>query len=288
MPDAGSQLAEYFEAATERIDADDVFAAAAVQRQLREHRAPQRRVRPAWALAAGFLGVVVLVGGVMLSTWLAQRPDSVEPATFSAPVSEASGSWDWWPLAVVGGLVIAGTGFVLFLRRRRATKEVEMKTLEERQREAMEATPRRTRRPWIIGAAIVLIVAGGLAAWAITEGNQKSDIEIATEFAEAWERGDAAELVTFFAEDVTFRDYLGQSRAGRDAVAEHLSAENLAGWGLRDPITGDVTDASDGTFLFTTASTWEGDGDVWISDVEITIDEGLVATIHVTTARPAE
>ena len=270
MPDAGSQLAEYFEAATERIDADDVFAAAAVQRQLREHRAPQRRVRPAWALAAGFLGVVVLVGGVMLSTWLAQRPDSVEPATFSAPVSEASGSWDWWPLAVVGGLVIAGTGFVLFLRRRRATKEVEMKTLDEKQQEAHEApTPRRSRRPRFIGLAILVVLAGAITTWAVIEANQRSDIELATQLVDEWIAGwnaaDPEAVAAVFAEDVR-QEELANAQAGVTNVSNTLRTSELR-----------ATD-TDGTFRWT--AQFDLRGYAQTGEWEIELDGDLAARIE--------
>jgi hypothetical protein len=173
MPDVGSQLAEYFEAATERIAADDVLAQVRVCEELRP--AP-RRLRPASAVAAGFAGALLLVGGALLAGWLLHDPGSSESGPVAAPAAEPGAALAWWPVVLAAVVLVLGTAAVV-VRLRGATKEVDMQTLEKTPQEATDRQVHALRRKnrWLVVAlALVVVVAAVAIGWLIAENRSLS------------------------------------------------------------------------------------------------------------------
>lgn len=278
MRDVGSQLAEYFEAATERIDPADVMAQARVGEPLSRRPASQR-LRPAWAVAAGFVGVLVLVGGALLAGWLMRGQPVVDTGPVGTPIAEPSAGWGWWPLVVAAAVI--GVIVLVFRRLRRATKEVEMQTTEEQQPQTTEAQPtHRSRRAWFIGLAILVVAAGAIAAWAITQANQTDDMEIATEFADtwvdAWQTRGGDELAAWFTEDGVWVDGIG-AFDGRTDISRHVATYGLFTTAER----GDIAEVEAGVFVFPIEAVWY-DGD-WAGEVEVRFEGDLVAHAELVT-----
>lgn len=275
MPDVGSQLAEYFEAAVERIDAEDVMAHVTVAEQL-TRRTPPRRLRPTWAAAVGFAGVLVLVGGTLLAGWLLHDPSGVQPQPLGTPAAETGGGWDWWPLVIAGAAAVIGIVVLVSRRLRRATKEVEMQTLDEKQREAAGAqTPRRSRRAWIVGLAIVVVVAAAIGAWAVIDANQTDGPEIATNFADvediAWMTADGDALAALFTEDGVYVTDTGVEYKGRDAISALV---NVRGF-MTERQHGDITEIGDGVYTYPVELVHTGTP--FTLEMRITIEGDLVS-----------
>ncbi len=271
MRDVGSQLAEYFEAATERIAAEDVLAHVRVTEQVQ--RPVHRRLRPAWVAAAGFVGVLAIVGGALLAGVLLHDPSVADTEPVGTPVAEPSAGWGWWPLVVAGAAMI-GVIVLLSRRLRRATKEVEMQTLDEKHQDATEAqTPRRSRRPWFVGLAILVVAAGAISTWAIVEANQQSDVEIAEAFADAgdiaWTTGDTEAWVAMFTEDGTWGP-----KVGREAISTFVKATTAT-----EMRHGDVTEIDDGVFAFPWEAVWYGRA--YTGEVHLTLEGDLISHAEV-------
>jgi hypothetical protein len=274
MRDVGSQLAEYFEATTERVDAEDVLVRAAVNHQVDE-LPHHRRLRPAWATAAGFAGVLVLVGGALLAGWMLRNPTVVEPQPTGARVAATGGGWGWWPLLAIGGVALVGFIVLVAKRLLRATREVDMQTLDENQQEATAVrTWRGSRRAWLIVMAALVVVAGAIASWAIIEANQDDDgdLAIVNEFADSWDAAvlasDGQSAAALFTEDGAFGDWLGRETIG-DAIET---------WGqyYAEMSHGEPTKVDDGVYVYPVTAIWVGQN--WAGEMTITLDEDLVSS----------
>jgi hypothetical protein len=266
MRDVGSQLAGYFEVATERIDAADVFAQADVRRQAAAPK--RRRWRPSWAIAAGFAGALVLIGGGFLAGWLLNEPDT-HVTTPAGAGAERGGGWGWWPILIVAAVVLAVLGTLVVRRLRDTTKETIMQTQEKTHLDLSDTRATRRRRRWIILAAVLAIVVAGAGFWAIVAANQTDDIDIATDLVDDWiaaiNASDLEAYLAVFSEDV--RDDM--------RVAEWPRASEMSN-AIR---TGDLVATDDPrTFSFPAQFDWRGG--TWVSEGEIVLQDDLARLIR--------
>ena len=262
MPDVGSQLAEYFEAAVERIDAEDVMAQARVSEQLRP--AP-RRTRPTWAAVAGFVGVLLLVGGALAAGWLLHDPGLFEPGPVATPTAEPGVALAWWPLVLAAAAIVIGAAAV-FIRLRRARKEVEMQTLEKKPQEATDTrvhTLARRSRWLVVALALVLVVGAVAIGWLIAEnrslssdldarvwpaeseltGQEQYMLEVVEDYQLAWDNGDLDTLMGLYTPTAT-HEMAGASSSNEDGRLratleswQSLGASTTFGPGLGEKVS---------------------------------------------------
>lgn len=264
MRDVGSQLVEYFEAATERIDAEDVQVRAAVNHQL-EELPHHRRLRPAWSAAFGFIGGLALVGGALVAGLLMRNPAVVAPQPLGSPATGPGSRWSWWPLAVAGSAVAVGIIVLVSRRLRRATKEVDMQTTETRVPERTETQRRPRRLGWMVGVIVLAVALIGGGIWAIVEANQPDDIEVATDLIDDWIAGwnasDIEAIVAVFTEDASEHQLLPARWYATSRNNFVLTSDLLA------------TEAAK-TYRYTAEFEWSGHA--WSGEWEVELEGDLI------------
>ncbi|MGI9608812.1 MAG: hypothetical protein ACR2NL_00815 [Acidimicrobiia bacterium] len=180
MRDAHEQLADYFDATVERIDAEDVL----VRTRMRERDAAvaqtrEHRYRPAWAMAVAFITTIVVVSG-SLGLGLLLRARSTPIGAGGTPQlgvnQAASPSW-----VFIGGAA-AALALVAIVAAARA-----MATAGRNGGTAMTATTERPsvddrthhlasrNRALTIAVVILAILAIGLGAWAVYQATSGPD-----------------------------------------------------------------------------------------------------------------
>jgi hypothetical protein len=191
MSDLNTQLRDYFDANTERVTADDVFAGRHVVDQVAEPQ-PRWRSSPRLAVAFGFAVTVFIVGGSLgLGLVLRQPGDDAGTGIASFDVGAGTTESTGWGLLVAAvALGVVATVFILLAlrsaRRSSGTREKEnamSTTLDTPQVDYKLEDAYRTNR-WLIAAVVVLAIAVvALGAWVVADLVSTSEAEIPAEIA---------------------------------------------------------------------------------------------------------
>lgn len=150
-----------------------------------------------------------------------------------------------------------------------------MQRLAEQQQEATQTrAPRRSRRAWLIGLAILVVLAGAIAMWAIIEAGEGNDADLAVvnEFADTWDAAvlasDGETAATLFTADGVFGDW-----AGRDSIDAVIDT-----WGqyYTEMSHGAPTKVDNGVYAYPVTAVYVGQD--WAGEMTVTLEGDLVSS----------
>ena len=231
MSEIETQLREYFDAAVERVTAEDVL----VGHQMLESMTPQEQHwtwRPAWAAAAGFVATLAVLGGSLGIGIVAHRPAT---DTGTGRITEVLGEANeaasgWWLFMVAIGVVVAVVG-ALIARNQQHNSQREnamATTIKTPPSTRLEAAERNNRGlvMTVVGLAIALVALG---AWALFDQAAEPETaapqavqELIDDYEAVWNNydGDAFSAVT--TEDYTHTN--GDFTSDRDTMASTIAS----------------------------------------------------------------
>jgi len=265
MSEVETQLREYFDAAVERVTAEDILAGHRVTEKVQFSR-PRWHPRPAWAAIAAFAATVVVLGGsIGLGTWLRNPDEDAASGGFRGAVDTITGgSVPWWPIAVIV-VAMAALVFVLTFMRRGIRKEKAMATTIDTPTSDKQLEDAQRNNHWLIGAVVVLAIALlALGAWVVYDQAQTADtagsdavIEMLDDYRAAWNEYDGDAFMALTAED-----YVLVSSGGEE-VARTMQASTIRGFakGINFQVEqiGDPVVVGDGPYYVAVANRLDSD-----------------------------
>ena len=215
MPDVGTQLREYFDAAVERVTAEDVFARRRVFEEMGSPRRHFLTLHPAWAAALGFAVTVIVLGGTLGLTVLTSSRDSGAGSRGLTDIVEEAtgGATGSWLFIVTIAVAIAGVVAVVVIHHQRAGKERTMAATITPSSTERTTLPERHSRSLITTIVVLVIALLALGAWVVYDA--ASEPEAATpealqtlldDYMAAWNAHDADAFMALTTEDFTMVD----------------------------------------------------------------------------------
>ena len=145
-------------------------------------------------------------------------------------------------------------------------------------------TPKETaapsRSPWLIVLIVILIVVAlGLAAWAIIEWTQTDDLTTATErfdeWITGWNESDPDAITAVFTEDGVYADP-NDTANGKDEIYDHAVEHQD---GVANAVrVGEGTEPREGVFLF--VCEFDSVGGTWGGEIETELDGDLFSRLE--------